>query len=84
MNQDNERVNTAAWTSWRLAEDQRLYEQYGKPLEEEHTGKFVAIGPASQTILGHDDAEVLQQAIAQFASGNFAFTRVDDRTFGRL
>ncbi len=71
------------WASARIKEDDRLYELYGKALEEEYSGKFVAIGPDGQTILGDDDAEILQQAIEKFGSGNFAFTRVGDRTLGR-
>ncbi|HEU0022550.1 MAG TPA: hypothetical protein VFR55_12895 [Dehalococcoidia bacterium] len=71
------------WASARIEEDDRLYELYGKPLEEEYSGKFVAIGPDGQTILGDDDAEILQQAIEKFGSGTFAFTRVGDRTLGR-
>ncbi len=47
------------WASARIKEDGRLYELYGKALEEEYSGKFVAIGPDGQTILGDDDAEIL-------------------------
>ena len=71
------------WASVRIKEDDRLYELYGKPLEEEYSSKFVAIGPDGQTILGDDDAQVLQEAIEKFGSGNFAFTRIGDRTLGR-
>ena len=71
------------WASARIKEDERLYELYGKPLEKEHASKFVAIGPDGQTILGDDDAQVLQEAIEKFGSGNFAFTRIGDRTLGR-
>ena len=76
-------TNYEKWTAHRIKEDQRLYDEYGKILEKEHPGKFVAIGPDGQTILGDDDAEILQQAIEKFGSGNFAFTRVGDRTLGR-
>ena len=69
--------------SARIMEDERLYELYGVPPEEEYSGKFVAIGPDGQTILGDDDEEVLQEAIQKFGSGTFAFTRVGDRTLGR-
>ncbi len=71
------------WASARIKEDERLYELYGVPLEEEYAGKFVAIGPDGQTILGDEDEEVLQEAIQKFGSGTFAFTRVGDRTLGR-
>ena len=74
---------TNDWASARIKEDDRLYELYGKALEDEYSGKFVAIGPEGETLLGDDDAQILQQAIAKFGSGNFAFTRVGDRTLGR-
>ena len=71
------------WLARRATEDERLYEKYGKPLEKEHTGEFVGIGPDGQIVLGDDDGEVLQKAIEAFGSGNFAFTRVGHRTLGR-
>ena len=71
------------WGPGRIKEDERLYELYGVPLEEEYSGKFVAIGPDGETILGDQDEEVLQEAIQKFGSGTFAFTRVGDRTLGR-
>ncbi len=33
------------WVTHRIEEDDRLYQRYGKPLEKEHTGEYVAIGP---------------------------------------
>ena len=71
------------WASTRIKEDERLYELYGNPLEKEFPSKFVAIGPDGQTILGDDDAKVLEEAIEKFGGGNFAFTRIGDRTLGR-
>lgn len=71
------------WLAGRAQEDHRLYEQYGKPLEKDHKGEYVAIGPGGQTILGGSDVEVLQKAIETFGSGNFALARVGHRTFGQ-
>ena len=71
------------WLRHRAQEDKRLYERYGKPLEKDHKGEYVAIGPDGQTIIGASDVIVLQQAIEAFGSGNFALTRVGHRTFGR-
>jgi len=71
------------WLAHRAEEDRRLYEQYGKSLEKDHTGEYVAIGTEGQTILGKSDVEVLQKAIETFGSGNFALVRVGHRTFGR-
>jgi hypothetical protein len=64
------------WLENRVEEDHRLYERYGKPLEEAHKGEYLAIGPDGQTILGVDDTEVFRQAIEAFGSGNFGFFRL--------
>ena len=64
------------WVAWRIEEDERLYKQYGKPLEREHAGEYAAIGSGGQTILGKDDNEVFGKAIEAFGSGNFGFFRV--------
>jgi len=71
------------WLAHMADERQRLYQQYGKPLEEEHTGKFVVIAFDGQTILGKRSGEVLKRAIERFGSGNFVLARVGHRTFGR-
>lgn len=72
-----------SWMARRREEDKRLYETYGKALEASHRGEFVAIGPDGEIILGNDDLEVAQQAMAAFGSGNFALTRVGYRTIGK-
>lgn len=71
------------WLTHNAKERQRLYEKFGKPLEPEHDGKFLAIGFEGQTILGNDDGEVLRKAIADLGSGNFVLTRVGRLTFGK-
>ena len=71
------------WMAWRAKEDDRLYAQYGKPLEKEHTGEYVAIGPDGQTILGKRAGEVLQKAVDIFGERNFGLFRVGHRTFAR-
>ncbi len=38
------------WASARIKEDDRLYELYGKALEEEYSGKFVALKGACATL----------------------------------
>ena len=76
-------IDLKQWLTRRAEEDKRLYEQYGKPLEESHSGEYVAIGPGGQTILGTRDVEVLQRAIDAFGSGNFAFKRVGHRAVWR-
>ena len=46
----------------RKQEAERLYEKYGKPLEAEHQGQYLAISPEGQTLLGPTLLEVLKQA----------------------
>ena len=71
------------WLEDRAQEDARLYKKYGKPLESDHKGEFVAIGPDGHVILGEDSDDVLKQAIATFGRGNFALARVGERAFGK-
>jgi hypothetical protein len=55
----------------RLAD--KLYERYGKPLEGQHEGEYVAISPDGRTLLGQSVRDVLLQAKAAFGPGNFVF-----------
>lgn len=50
-----------------------LYERYGKPLEAEHQGKFVAITSDGRTMLGTDRDKLFQNAIKAFGTGAFVF-----------
>lgn len=56
-----------------LARSQRLYEQFGKPLEAEHPGQFVAIAPDGRTLLGESAGQVGRAAKEAFGPGNFVF-----------
>ena len=51
------------WYAKKAEEQKRLYEQYGKSLEKEHTGEYVAITPDGQTIIGKWMGEVLHDAV---------------------
>ena len=64
------------WIAWRAREDDRLYERYGKPLEPEHVGGFVAIGPDGQIFLGADELAMTREACRRFGAGNFALRRI--------
>ena len=64
------------WTAQRSKEDKLLYEEYGKPLEQEHTGEYVAIGPSGRIIFGESTDEVLQKGVEAFGGGNFALFRI--------
>jgi len=68
------------WLERRAKEKQPLYEQYGKALEQEHKGEYVAITPSGETILGKRMGEVAQKAVDTFGSGNFGIFRVGHDT----
>jgi hypothetical protein len=59
-----------------------LYEQYGKPLEQEHWGEYIAIFPDGRFLLGQSRLEVLDQALAQFGPGSYLF-KVGEKVVGR-
>ena len=59
----------------------RLYARYAKPLEEEHAGRFIAVSPKGQVLLGDGLFEVTQQATETFGRGNFIF-RLGERVVG--
>ena len=54
-------------------ESERLYEQYGKPLEAEHWGEYVAISRDGRMLLGASADEVGRAANDTFGPGNFIF-----------
>jgi hypothetical protein len=59
-----------------------LYEQYAKPLEKTRWGKFIAVSPTGQTILGDSLLELMEQAKAKLGPGNFIF-KIGDRAVGK-
>lgn len=67
----------------RLQEGDELYERYGKPLEAEHWGEFVAIFPDGRTLIGPTAGEVMRQAVQTFGPGSYVF-KVGPRAVGRL
>ena len=56
-----------------MEQAERLYEQYGKLLEQEHWGKYIAIFPDGKLVMGHNRLEVLDQALSKFGPGSFLF-----------
>ena len=63
-------------------EADRLYERYAKPLEADHRGKYVAVSPAGELILGDTMLEVSRKAVEAFGRGNFVF-KLGPRAVGR-
>ncbi len=59
-----------------------LYDKYGKPLESEHWGEFVAISPKGETLLGTDMDEVIYRAGDEMGGGIFLF-KVGEKAVGR-
>lgn len=53
-----------------------LYERFGRLMEPQHTGEFIAIGDDGRTLLGSDQLWVAQQALEKFGRGNFALRRI--------
>lgn len=60
----------------------RLYERYARPLEAEHSGKYVAVSPKGQTVLGDTMLDVAQKSNEAFGRGNFVF-RLGPRAVGK-
>ena len=66
------------WIEKKAAERRRLYEKYGKQLEAEHAGKFVAISLDGEILLGEREGELFYQALDAFGRNKFALTRVGE------
>ena len=50
-----------------------LYDTYGKPLEADHTGEYVAISADGETVVGLDLLDVSDRALESFGQGSFLF-----------
>lgn len=51
----------------------QLYELYGKPLEAEHWGKYVAIAPDGRTVLDTTVHGAARKAAEAFGRGSYLF-----------
>jgi hypothetical protein len=60
----------------------RLYVQFGRPLEASHWGEYLAIAPDGRTLLAPTLLEALDQAAEAFGPGNYIF-KVGPRAVGR-
>lgn len=65
-----------SWIDQMARKRKSLYAKYGKPLEEQSTGKFIAISLEGQTILGEDEEALAVAAYNQFGSGNFVLAKI--------
>jgi hypothetical protein len=73
---------TAGRDQARKDQADHLYEQYGKPLEVQHAGRYVAIAPDGRTLVAPTVLEALRGARAAFGPGSFIF-KVGERAVGR-
>jgi hypothetical protein len=67
--------------SERKQQAEHLYRQYGKPLEADHGGKYLAVSEQGKTILANTLLEVVEKARATFGPGSFIF-KVGPRSVG--
>ena len=65
-----------------LQQADRLYEQYGKPLEADHWGEFVAIAVDGRTVVGAEFEDLVRKAKREIGRGNFVF-KIGERTVGK-
>ena len=61
----------------------RLYAEHAEPLEAEHWGKFVAISPNGQTLVGDELEIVSREAAAAFGRGSFLF-KIGEMAVGHI
>ena len=58
-----------------------LYEQYGRPLEQDHRGEYAAISVHGDVTLGQTMFEAAQRAAERFGPGSYLF-KIGERTVG--
>ncbi len=59
-----------------------LYERYGKPLEREHLGDYLAVSLDGKTLIGSSLLDVANNAATTLGPGNFIF-KIGERAVGR-
>ncbi len=64
-------------------ESDDLYERYGRPLEAEHWGEYVAITREGKTVIGPTLIDVAEQALSSFGPGSFVF-KIGEKSVGRI
>jgi hypothetical protein len=65
-----------------LAIADKLYEQYGKPLESQHRGEYLAVSRDGRTLLASSLPDVVEQAAEAFGPENYIF-KVGDKAVGK-
>jgi hypothetical protein len=62
---------------------EKLYQQYAKPLEKEHAGKYVAVSQEGKVVLAPTLDEVLEHSLAELGEGSFVFKLGGDGAVGK-
>ena len=65
-----------------VAESERLYEHFGKPLERDHWGEYAAVFPDGRSLIGVNLEDVSNRALDQFGRGSFVF-RIGEKAIGK-
>jgi hypothetical protein len=59
-----------------------VYERYGKPLEQEHRGEFLAVSRDGRTLLAPTLLDAVDRASETFGPGNFVY-KIGDKIVGK-
>ena len=59
---------------------EELYERYGKPLEAEHPGEFIAISTQGKLVRAPTLQEVLDLSLEQLGKGSYVYRLGPDRS----
>lgn len=62
----------------------RLYQQYVKPLEQEHGGEYVAVSLLGQVIFARTLVEAMQRADDAFGTDQAVVFKVGAKAVGKL
>ena len=65
-----------------MDQSEKLYDQYGTPLEQAHWGEYVAIFPDGRTLIGENLLDVSDEALVQFGQGSFLF-KIGEKAVGK-
>jgi hypothetical protein len=65
-----------------LQQSDQLYARYVKPLEQEHTGEYVAVANDGRTVLAADLLTLADAALEQLGPGSFAF-KIGEKAVGK-
>jgi hypothetical protein len=62
----------------------RLYEQYGKPLESSHRGRYVGVSMDGEVVFASTLVDAVRRAVDTFGKDSSIVFRVGDKVVGRV